>query len=415
MSDAVAIRRAGPGEAEPRLDVAVLTNARTAGQPSMAGYGTLLLAELGSPRHTVREVRAASLFGHLAPGRTGGAAGKMLRHADRFLVTPAALLLRAARPSVSFRAGAAPKGSCAGAARDPGATLVHVVDPGNAVYLPLLAADRTVVTVHDMIPHLCRHGELGGYTPTRTGRLLMDRILHAIRQADAVVAVSTRTADDLARLAAVPRERIRVIPNAPFQPTGTPGAAATAAFRRAIDVPPGAPLLMHIGRNFYKNRGAVLTVFERVAARRADACLVLIGAADATLGDALDRSPAREKVRLIGRIGARELAACYAAASVLVFPSHYEGFGYPVIEAQLAGTPVVCSNAGALPEVAGCGAFLREAGDIVGMADDVLALIGDRALAAALTGRGRHNAARFSVAGWRTAHHALYDELVRPG
>lgn len=221
-----------------------------------------------------------------------------------------------------------------------------------------------------------------------------------------------RTADDLVRLSGIGRKRIRVIPNAPFQPLGTASAAEAAAFGLAIGVPPGAPLLLHVGRNFYKNRDAVVAVFERVAAQRADARLVLVGAADMALREKIARSPVRERVRVVGRIGARELAACYRAAAALVFPSLYEGFGYPVIEAQLSGTPVVCANSGALPEVAGDGAFLREPGDIAGMADDVLALLEDRALAAAMIGRGRHNAARFTVARWRTAHHALYDDLT---
>jgi glycosyltransferase involved in cell wall biosynthesis len=169
---------------------------------------------------------------------------------------------------------------------------------------------------------------------------------------------------------------------------------------------------MHIGRTFYKNRSTVLEAFELVASERSDAYLVLVGRPDEALTAALSRSPYSGRVIILDRVSDADLALLYRMASVLLFPSLYEGFGYPVVEAQMCGTPVVCSDRGSLREVAGDGGILLSPHDARGFSDAILSILEDPLLAADLVKRGRVNVSRFSLAAWCEAHHALYSELV---
>ncbi|HEX2173210.1 MAG TPA: glycosyltransferase family 1 protein, partial [Dehalococcoidia bacterium] len=110
------------------------------------------------------------------------------------------------------------------------------------------------------------------------------------------------------------------------------------------------------------------------------------------------QSPATDRIRLIGRVAEEDKPALYAGADAFVFPSRYEGFGLTVLEALACGTPVVCSNAASLPEVAGDAALLVAPGDLGGLSAAIDRVLSDPLLRADLRSRGPRQAARFS---WR--------------
>lgn len=345
----------------------------------MVGYGGLLLEAARRTGARVAEWRGVS---HL--GRADG--GKLGRDLDRFALTPARMAGR--------RAG-----------------LVHVVDPGNAVYLGLLRRDAAVVTVHDTIPYLAAAGRLQGFRPSRAGRLLMRAIVARLRQVDRIVCVSETTRRDVLALVAPDPARVVTIPNAGFQPLAPAPMAAQARLRRSLGLQAEARIVLHIGRNFYKNHAAVLEVFARVVRARPDLALVMVMPPTPELTAAIERHGLTGRVHVVPQVLAGDMAALYTSSSLLIFPSLYEGFGYPVLEAQLCDTPVVCSNAGALPEVAGDGARLFDPDDRAGMAGAAAELLDDPLAAAALAARGRANARRFDRESWMQAHHMLYTEL----
>lgn len=307
--------------------LAILTNARAADQRSMIGYGEMLLEAARETEREVVEFRPASLFGRLLPERVQGLPRRLANNLDRFLVTP-----------LKF----------AGKKAD----IVHVVDPGNAVYLPLIRHRRSIVTVHDMIPYLARDGKLPGWQPSRTGRWLMSRITAQLAKVDHIVCVSHATKRDLLSYVDIPEECVSVIHNAVFQPMQPASEAACADFRARLGLPEAAPLILHVGRNWYKNRETVLEVAARVRERRPDVHLVMVGALTPALAAQAERLGLGPALHVIERIERADMATLYTTAAVLLFPSHYEGFGLPVLEAQMCGTPVVCSDRGALPEVA---------------------------------------------------------------
>jgi glycosyltransferase involved in cell wall biosynthesis len=367
--------------------IAVVTNARAAGQRSMLGYGRLLLEAARSvDSSSVALSPASNLTDRMPDWALQSTVGRRVRDIERFVLTPLSLA-----------------GSSAG--------ICHVADPGNATYLSVIRHRASVVTVHDLIPYLCLAGRLPGFRPSRAGRWLMGRILARLKKADRIVCVSERTRRDLLELTGLDAPRVLTIPNTVFQPMAPAAPEECAALRAGLGLPAGAAVVLHVGQAFYKNHKAVLEVFARIRAARRNARLVLVGGLAPDQAGLAARLGLLPHVHVVPYIAPASMASLYTASSLLLFPSLYEGFGYPVLEAQLCGTPVVCSSAGALPEVAGAGARLFAPGDIAGMAQAALELLDDARAAAALAARGRANAARFSRATWFAAHAALYASL----
>jgi alpha-1,3-rhamnosyl/mannosyltransferase len=105
---------------------------------------------------------------------------------------------------------------------------------------------------------------------------------------------------------------------------------------------------------------------------------------------------AEDAVRLLGWVDESDKAALYAGAAAFLFPSRYEGFGLPPLEAMACGTPVICSNASSLPEVCGNAARLVDSDDLAAWVDAIRAVIGDESLRSAMRARGLEQARRFS-------------------
>jgi glycosyltransferase involved in cell wall biosynthesis len=129
--------------------------------------------------------------------------------------------------------------------------------------------------------------------------------------------------------------------------------------------------------------------------------LVLVGQKgwlDEPIFERIARSPYRDNIYHLDYLPDDIVAEFYRKADVFVYPSHYEGFGLPVLEAMTLGAPVVCSNSSSLPEVAGDAAILIDAGDEMAIADGMMQVIGDRTLRQALIQRGTDRAIQFS---WR--------------
>jgi glycosyltransferase involved in cell wall biosynthesis len=240
----------------------------------------------------------------------------------------------------------------------------------------------------------------------------MRRILRRLARTDRIVCVSERTREDLLQLARLDAARVVTIPNAVFQQMGAASDDACTLARSELGLPADAPLVLHVGRNFYKNRKAVLEIFTRIAAVRDDVRLVLVGSLSQDLVALAETLGIAPRVHVLRHVVADRMAALYTTSALLLFPSLYEGFGYPVLEAQLCGTPVVCSDAGSLGEVAGDGARVFAPEDIDGMTKAALDVLEYPEIAADLVARGQANAKRYTRRRWFAAHQALYRELT---
>jgi glycosyltransferase involved in cell wall biosynthesis len=250
-------------------------------------------------------------------------------------------------------------------------------------YGPVRPRIPTVVTVHDLA--VLRHPE----TFPRWTRLYVPRVLpHVLRAARRVIAVSEFTASELEALLGVPREKIRVVPNgvdASFTPDG----------RRAE----GAYVLTVGTLEPRKNLARAIE-----AAALAGVELRVVGARG--WGGVAASGP---NVKWLGEVDDPELARQYRGSLCVVYPSLYEGFGIPVLEAMACGAAVVTSCGGATEEVAGDAAVLVDARDPAAIAAGIEQAIARRV---DLRERGLERARAFSWDDTASRTHAVYEEAL---
>ena len=230
--------------------------------------------------------------------------------------------------------------------------------------LPLAAARPAVLTVHDL--SFERDASLMSKRDRFNFRTAVPR---SARRADRVLAVSELTKRDLTELYGIPEEKIVVTPN-----------GVDPAFAPNGPRPDGAPYALFVGA-LQPRKDATAAIEALALIGEAVPRLVLVGPDKGGRAEA-ERAAAQlsvaDRVELRGHVSQEELAALYRGAACLVFPSRYEGFGLPVLEAMASGTPVVATTAGALPEVAGDAAILVEPGNPVALAGGIERALADR-------------------------------------
>ena len=272
------------------------------------------------------------------------------------------------------------------AARRSGARLLH----GLHYELPLRAGLPTVVTVHDLT--LVTHPEWHEAAKVRYFGWALRR---AVAGADRVLCVSATTARDLAEHLGVDGGRVDVTPLGTDLVPASDEEVAQLRARLGLD----GPYLLGLGTlEPRKDLPTLVRAFAAVAAELPHT-LVLAGLAgwgSDELAEAVAASGAAERIRLTGYVPEPDKAALLTGADLLAYPSRYEGFGLPVLEAMACGTPVVTTTGGSLPEVAGDAAVLVPPGDPEQLAAAVLKLLGDQAAWADQARRGRARAAAFT-------------------
>lgn len=298
-----------------------------------------------------------------------------------------------------------------------GFDLVH----GLVNVLPLASTTRPsglfslpgVVTVHDL--SFVRMPEV----LPRVKRAYLTALCRAsTSQARRVIAVSRQTADDLIAAFGLASARIDVVPNGVSDHFAPAPGEDLAAFRRARRLPDR--FLLYVGTlEPRKNLERLVRAYGRWRTANPaddDVALVLAGAQGwffETIFQTVRELGLQDQVLFPGFVPAAELPSWYRAALGFVYPSRFEGFGLPVLEAMASGTPVITSRAPALLEVAGDAALTVAADDEAGLADCINLLVDQSALRAELARRGLARAASYSWA--RTARETVqvYEEAVR--
>ncbi len=279
------------------------------------------------------------------------------------------------------------------AVRREGADLLHNV----AYTLPARITIPAVVTVHDV--SYLRHPD---WFPARVSAYLGLGTRRAVRRAT-VVTDSEFSAGEVAELCDCEREAIRVVP-----------LAAHERFRPVADPEPvrarlGLPerYLLYLGGVLRRRRVDRLIAAAAGLLERYDAHLVVAGPARGQLDVAAEaeRFGIADRVKMIGYVADEDLPALYTAATCFAWPSIYEGFGLPPLEALACGTPTVVAEAGSLPEVVG-DAALKVPDETGALAAALERLLGDHALRESLRRLGPEQAARFS---WRRTAESMLD------
>lgn len=295
-------------------------------------------------------------------------------------------------------------------ARRRGVDLVHCPGP----MVPQRLSRPLVLTIHDMLPW--RYPELFRRTSIVRQKVLVAR---AARQAHRIVVGSDYTRREVCELLEIPESRVAVTPwgvDERFRPiTQDPSELA-----HRFGIPPG-PFILAVGTaEPRKNMSALLRAFALVRRRAPDCSLVLVGAQDGE-GSELERELAAlgRGVILPGVVSDEDLVALYSATSCFVFPSLYEGFGFPPLEAMACGAPVVAAARTSVPEVVGDAAILVDPNDADALADGIEQVVLSADTAADLRRRGLARSREFT---WRrcaeatvTAYRAaVEDRLTRP-
>lgn len=270
---------------------------------------------------------------------------------------------------------------------------------------PVFQPVPTVVCIHDLI-HL-RYPRYYGWRKVLYYRLI---VRAAVRNAVAVVTVSEFSKGEIVQDLGVPAEKVHVIPNGVEdlfletgrQPKGRSQGPVGGLFPYVMAVVNPKP---------HKNAVAVVEAFRAAITMGAppDLHLVIVGDPGPEAMQVAGSPEVAGRMRVFPRLGDQDMAALYAGAECLLFPSLYEGFGLPVIEAMACGTPVVTSRLTSIPEVAGEAALYVNPLDIREMARAVLAVVSDPALRAHLREQGRERARRFS---WDRAADRLLELLA---
>ena len=253
-----------------------------------------------------------------------------------------------------------------------------------------------IVTIHDMwmdrFPQYSR--KLLGQ------RWSFYRTKRTTRKARKVITVSEYSANDIATLYGLEREKIAVVYNGVsdyFRPLSDPPALARLRHRFAW--PTDRFILFAGGADPRKNHRALLEAYAMRAGELQSHCLIMVGTPTHRFGDIHDtakRLGLSDRVVCVGHLSADELRVLYAHAQLFAFPSFYEGFGMPVLEAMASGTPVITSSTTSLPEVAGDAAVLIDPQSYEQLADALVRVLQDPSLRESLRAKGLERVKQFT-------------------
>ncbi|HEU4981326.1 MAG TPA: glycosyltransferase family 1 protein [Acidobacteriaceae bacterium] len=335
------------------MRILLVANYQPDRQRSMARYAELLYEELRKRGHAVRVIRPGAIATRLVDD--GNPLFRWLAYLDKFVFFPPLLRLRARHADV-----------------------VHVCDHSNSCYLRWTGKAPNVITAHDV---LAIRSALGHFpqNPTRPSGVLLQRwILRGLARARRIICVSEKTRRDLEELLPAPL-RMDVIANA-VDPAFAPARPEqVAAIRASLGLAAEEQYLLHVGNdNWYKNRPGVLRIMAelRKHPQFRSARLVMAGPA---LSPALREEAQALDGAVVECVAAsdEQLRALYTGALALLFPSLEEGFGWPILEAQACGCPVITSDRPPMTEIAGNAAIFIDPEDAAGAAVTIGSRMGD--------------------------------------
>src|ERR1051326_1228540 len=255
---------------------------------------------------------------------------------------------------------------------------------------------RLVGTIHDLAPFRVAHK----YDWTRMfyGRVIARRLA---RRQDAIIAISANTRNDIVRFFGLAPDRIHVIHNGIDHQRFCPGSTVDAVALVQQKYQLAQPYFLYVARLEHpgKNHVRLISAFEEFKAATHSNWQLVFGGSDwhgaEAIHAAISQSPFAADIRCLGFVPDNDLPGLYRAASVFVYPSLYEGFGFPPLEAMACGCPVMSSTCGSLGEVVGEAAAVVNPEDIHSIAKQLYILATDQACPNRLRAAGLARGAKF--------------------
>ncbi|MDB5732347.1 MAG: hypothetical protein JWQ03_2242 [Variovorax sp.] len=374
------------------MKILLVGNSLRDGQVSMLAFARVLQKELTARGIEVRLVHPPAILGKFAKRDF---TSKWLGYLDKFALYPARLRREAAW-----------------------ANIVHVCDHSNAMYVRRALGSAILVTCHDVIAIQAALGMIPGWKVSKTGYLFQWLIRRGLGRADQICCSSERTREDLLTLGIAPSERVSTLWNGlndDFSPVEPDVAAAALA---PLGVTPGTPYLLHVGTDLArKNRFTVLRAFAALAAdARAQQQwpglqLVFVGPPLNNEMQAFATSAGlQNRILVLKDLDSHQLRSIYSAALAFLFPSTSEGFGWPLIEAQACGCPVITSDLSPMNQIGGDAALYVQPFDHDAIARCLLDNV-DRW--PEFSRKSITNAARFSTSDMVNKYIAAYEALLK--
>lgn len=308
------------------------------GSQSMPRFSQMLREGMEARGHRVESWAPTARFFRLPAPRV---LKKWLGYLDQYLVFPAEVRRRLKNY--------------------PSDTLFVFTDQALGPWVPIVAGRPHVIHCHDFLALRSALGEIPENSTGWTGQHYQAYIRRGFSRGRHFISVSQKTREDLHRFLPIQPDSSKVVYNGlnqSFSPIVPAVAHTLLGQKTGLDLRNG--YLLHVGGNsWYKNRRGVLDIYE--AWRRSSPTslpLLLVGSRpDARLAERLAQSPYREAIHSLSGLGNDGVRLAYAGASVFLFPSLAEGFGWPIAEAMAAGCPVVTTNEAPMTEVAGKAAY----------------------------------------------------------
>lgn len=355
---------------------------------SMQKYADIIISGLTAKNYQVDLVSPQPIFGKLKSSRYG--LGKWLGYIDKY-------------------------GLFANKLSQIQADIIHVCDQGNAIYINYLQNQNHLITCHDVLAIRSALGQIPENPTSWTGKQYQALNLTGLNKANYIVCASHTTREQLLSISTIQPEKTSVIYhslNYPFHRLSLESAAQRLSARPELLQ---IPFIMHVGDDtWYKNRPGLLRIFAHYRRLYPDSDVYLLLAG---------RQPSQETEQLIQELNLEQrvikwvsptneqLKALYSIAQALIFPSLYEGFGWPVIEAQACGCPVVCTSNSPFPEIAADAALMAPAEEEEELAHLISKVIHSSSSRFELIQKGLANVERFSSGKIIDNYVQLYTEL----
>ena len=373
-----------------KLKILLISNYLPDGQQSMLQFANMLEVGVRVLGYDVKLIRPEPVFGRIKSSFRGF--WKWLAYIDKYIIFPYKL-----RKEARW------------------ADIVHICDHSNSVYLSYLKNISSIVTCHDVLAIRGGFGEQTDCPASLTGKILQRWILRELSRARLVVCDSAYTRDDLLRLMNYKEpNRIRLIRLAPNYPYRILKEEEAMSRLKALpEIIVKKPYILHVGSSLRrKNREGILRVLARIKDKWSGQ-LVFAGEplTDALIG-LVKTLELNDRVVQVIRPKSFLLEALYNRAFAFFYPSRFEGYGFPIIEAQACGCPVLCSSdCGPFPEIVESSAIMYPSGDEESFARAIIRLQ-DLSERDKWVKRGLENAKRFSVDNVISDYIKLYEELM---
>ena len=262
--------------------------------------------------------------------------------------------------------------------------------------LSFLKLKPKIIFCHDVIRHV--------YPRNKKCWLLGKLLYSGLRKAEFIIAASESTKKDLIKLYSIPEERISVVYEGTNHNRFRPQDKVPANIYKKYKLSPGYRYILHISSETpRKNVDGLVKAFHQLKAKHKFANLKLLKVGNPEydkdrerLANLIKRLSLQEEVIFLGYVPEEDLSKLYNIAELFVFPSFYEGFGLPALEAMACGTPVITSNTSSLPEIVGDAGIMVNPKNISGLAEAMDEVLEDEELRKRMTSKGLKRASLFS-------------------